>query len=107
MGDLILTAFITAGITALVTYLFWLKKRSKEEGSELQSKVLELEQDVKILQVKAMSEPQVRTIVSEEVKAMRQEISDVKGAIGELTGLIGNLRVELGILNYIKEREKE
>lgn len=107
LGLLILTALVTAGITAAISYAFWLKKKDKEDNSFLHKRIQKLEQEILVLKAKAVSEPQVRGIVSEEVKTIREEISGVKGAISELTGLIGNLRVELGILNYIKEQDRE
>lgn len=94
---LLFTALITALVTGAVGYAFWLKRSDKQTLESLVTRVTILEQ-------KSLSEPRVREIISEETKELKAEIHGLKTNILSLSDLISNLRVDLGILNYIKDK---
>jgi hypothetical protein len=95
--SLAVTAGITALITGLIAHVFWLKRADKQNLEALLTRVTILEQ-------KALSEPRVREIISEETKELKAEIHSLKTNILSLSDLISNLRVDLGVLNYIKDK---
>lgn len=97
---LIFTALVTAILTGAVAYAFWLKRSDKQTLDTLVTRVTVLEQ-------KSLSEPRVREIISEETKELKAEIHGLKSNILSLSDLISNLRVDLGVLNYIKDRRQK
>lgn len=115
-----ITALVTAVVTASVTYFFWLKKKDveKEEArgrkvetlerslSSLLHKVEDLEEKACQMEQRALSEPRVRQIVSEEVSAIKEELFGVKASINTVTAILTDLRVDLGVLNYLKDANK-
>lgn len=107
IGPQVLTVLITAVLTSVSSYALWLKRRDVESIDRRGERLASLEKTVELLQNQSVSEPTVRRIVSAEIGAVREEISGIKGAIGGLSELISSLRVELGVLNYIKDRTKE
>lgn len=115
-----LTALVTAIISASVTYFFWLKKKDKEKDeaniqrlqiveraiSDIAHKVEDVETRSLEMEKRSISEPRVRQIVSEEISTIKEEILGVKTIIQTVTTTLQDLRVDLGVLNYIKDRER-
>lgn len=100
---LVLTGLITSVVTGSVGYAFWTKKQKHKDQKMLEARVQTLEQQV----MRFVTEPKVREIVSEEIKVLTEETKSIKGSIAGLSDLIANLRIELGVLNYIKDKSKE
>jgi len=94
---LIITVLVTAIVTGSVGYAFWLKRADKETLDALVTRVTIVEQ-------RALSEPRVREIISEETKELKSEIHGLKANILSLSELISSLRIDLGVLNYLKDR---
>lgn len=89
---------IIALISSFLTYVGWLKGRHKEQDAKIAVMLGRLD----LLEQRHVTEPRVRELINEETADLRQGIEALNKDIKDLSGLIGNLRIDLGVLNYIK-----
>jgi uncharacterized protein HemX len=111
--NLLITAGVTALISGLVGYAFWLKKRERIAKDDIRRELDNVSKELSLLKEKAdnledrlVEEQQVRKIAQSENSELKQEILEIKSSILSLTELMSELRIDLGVLNYIKERDR-
>lgn len=109
---LIVATTVTALITSLVGYIFWLKKREHiakdnvvNELNNVQQELTKLKARADELETKLLSEQEVRKIAENENTELNKEMLELKTSILKLSELMSELRIDLGVLNYIKDRK--
>lgn len=112
--NLIITATVTSLIASLMGYIFWLKKRERTSKDRLEEEIDSVQQQIKVLQSRAdnlekrlLEEQEIRKIAQEENSGLREELLELKASILKLTELMSELRIDLGVLNYIKDRDRK
>lgn len=110
---LIITATVTSLIASLVGYVFWLKKQERvskialrEEIDSVQKQLEHLQERAENLEKRLLEEQEIRKIAQDENSGLREEMLELKASILKLTELMSELRIDLGVLNYIKERDR-
>jgi chromosome segregation ATPase len=105
MEGQIILALIAAIIGGWLGYSNFLKRRDKEsldqaalDLSSFKERLKSLEEKLNSLESKLISETRVRELIAEDTR-------ELKGEIKALSELISKLRVDLGVLNYISNRE--
>ena len=111
--NLIITASITALISGLIGYAFWLKKRERVAKENIRRELDSVSKELQSLQTRAdnlekklLEEQEVRKIAQDENSELKKEMLEIKANILKLTELMSELRIDLGVLNYIKERDR-
>lgn len=94
----LIQGIILTAVSSFLTYVGWLKSKNSEIKTLNQS----LEARVTKLENSVVPEPRVRELISEETSDMRESVAALHKDIKSLSELITSLRVDLGVLNYIK-----
>lgn len=89
---------VVAAVSSFFTYVGFLK--TKESKREADNRALA--DKIQALENKAVSESRVRELIAEDTSDLRDSTAMLNRDIKQLTELIATLRVDLGILNYIK-----
>jgi 16S rRNA C1402 (ribose-2'-O) methylase RsmI len=89
---------VVAVVSSFFTYVGFLK--TKEHKREADNKALS--DKLQALELKSVTESRVRELIAEDTSDLRDSTATLNKDIKQLTELIANLRVDLGILNYIK-----
>lgn len=89
---------VVAAVSSFFTYVGFL--RTKEHQREAANK--DLLAKIQALETKSVTESRVRELIAEDTSDLRESTATLNKDIKQLTELIANLRVDLGILNYIK-----
>lgn len=94
----LIQGLIIALVSSFLTYVGWLKTKNTTYKDQLTS----LTGRVESLEIKHVTEPRVRELIEEDTADLREGMSALNREIRGLTELISNLRIDLGVLNYIK-----
>lgn len=94
----IIQGIILTAISSFLTYVGWLKSKNME----IKTKSQDLEARVTKLETTAITEHKARELISEETSDLRESVNALHKEIKSLSELITSLRVDLGVLNYIK-----
>lgn len=94
----IIPGLLIALVSSFLTYVGWLKTKSTANKDELTSLASRLDN----LEAKYVTEPRVRELIEEDTADLREGMAALNREIRGLTELISNLRIDLGVLNYIK-----
>lgn len=94
---------VVAAVSSFFTYVGFLKTKEVKRESELKALSDKLNQ----LESKSVTEGRVRELIAEDTSDLRESTATLNKDIRALTELIANLRVDLGILNYIKGTNKQ
>lgn len=89
---------VVTAVSSFLTYVGWLKSKNTEFKNQAQS----LEARVSRLENSAITETKARELISEETSDLRESVAALHKDIKSLSELITSLRVDLGVLNYIK-----
>lgn len=94
----LIQGIILTAVSSFLTYVGWLKSKNSEIktlNQALEARVTKLENSI-------VPEHRVRELISEETSDMRESVAALHKDIKSLSELITSLRVDLGVLNYIK-----
>lgn len=112
----IVSAIIVAVIAFVFGHASFLKKRDKDSLDTASSSVVEIKANLASLETRLahletslsskLAALEARTLSIPEVKALiTEDTKELKGEIKALSELISKLRIDLGVLNYINNRE--
>lgn len=101
----VIPILIAAVVAAIFGHSAYLKRKDKDSLDsasvaivELRAKLVSFEVRLAALDSKLLSESQVKAMIAEDAR-------EIKGEIKALSELISKLRIDLGVLNYINNRE--
>lgn len=94
----LIQGIILTAVSSFLTYVGWLKSKS----NELKSANTDLAARVAKLETFSITEVRARELISEETSDLRESVNALHKEIKSLSELITSLRVDLGVLNYIK-----
>lgn len=94
----LIQGIVLTAVSSFLTYVGWLKSKNTEIKKIADS----LEARVSRLETTAVTEAKARELISEETSDLRESVSALHKDIKSLSELITSLRVDLGVLNYIK-----
>jgi len=94
----LIQGIILTAVSSFLTYVGWLKSKNNEmktSNNDLTARVAKLE-------TFSITEVRARELISEETSDLRESVNALHKEIKSLSELITSLRVDLGVLNYIK-----
>jgi hypothetical protein len=94
----IVSGSLIAVVSSFLTYVGWLKSK----GVEDRKTAADLTERVALLERTSVGESRIREIISEETSDLRDSVAMLNKDIKALSDLINSLRIDLGVLNYIK-----
>lgn len=94
----LIQGIILTAVSSFLTYVGWLKSKN----SEIKTLNQTLESRVTKLEANSINEARAKELISEETRDMRESAATLHKDMKSLSELITSLRVDLGVLNYIK-----
>ncbi len=94
---------VVAAVSSFFTYVGFLKSKEQKRESDLKH----VTDKINAVEEKAVTESRVRELIAEDTSDLRESTANLNRDIKQLTEMISNLRIDLGILNYIKGTNKQ
>lgn len=119
MIDTVYIISLVGFLSGLVLAYFWYDKNKSDKYlsdyvNEIKSKFEKFDNTVKTISdkqtehdTKFVTDQRVRDIVKDEIKPLREDVTDVKSKVGEMYTTLNDVVTELKISNAIRQHEKD